>query len=113
MLKLKRRLLVSVVFALMLTVLVTTSAFAHYCTVHNKQEGAGSIGTYNIITGTFEPSHRPNGAFVTFTDGATFSYDVFIHDVLPEGALEAGPDGDNQCDGMGVDNALVCLGIPI
>ena len=48
----------------------------------------------------------------TLTDGATFSYDLFIHQTLPEGAFAAGPGGDDLCNGRGVDNALDCLGIP-
>ncbi len=52
-----------------------------------------------------------NGGFVTFTDGESFSFDVFMHNFLPEGALASGPDGDNMCDGHGVDFALVCLGL--
>ncbi|CAA9566120.1 MAG: hypothetical protein AVDCRST_MAG70-2053 [uncultured Thermomicrobiales bacterium] len=98
------------------------SASAHYCTPVNKADGAGSVGTYNIATGQFTPSKRlmsgfnmdtgrVNGAFVTFTDGS-FSYDLFMHQLLPDGALAAGPGGDDQCDGQGVDDALSCLGIP-
>jgi hypothetical protein len=49
---------------------------------------------------------------VTFTDGASFAYDSFLHQFLPDGALAAGPDGDNVCDGRGVGEALTCLGIP-
>ena len=90
--------------------LTTSSALAHYCTPVNKQAGAGSIGTYNVVTESFTPNQR-GGAFITVTDGATFSYDVYRRDVLPEGALAAGSGGDDQCDGQGVDNALVCLGI--
>jgi hypothetical protein len=112
----KRRLLTATVFALLLTVFVTTSAFAHYCTNANKKDGAGSVGIYNVVTETFEPSKQfineahPNGGFVTLTDGATFWYDVYLHQTLPVGALAAGPGGDDQCDGLGVDNFLVCIG---
>jgi hypothetical protein len=78
----KRRLLTATLFALLLTVLVTTSAFAHYCTNANKQPGAGSVGTYNVVTETFEPAKQfneahPNGGFVTLTDGVTFWYDIY------------------------------------
>jgi hypothetical protein len=111
----KRRLLTATVFALLLTVFVTTSAFAHYCTNANKKEGAGSVGTYNLVTETFEPAKKVNeahlnGGFVTFTDGATFWVDIYLHQTLPAGALAAGPGGDDQCDGLGVDNFLVCIG---
>jgi hypothetical protein len=106
----KRRIITATMFALILTVFVTTSAFAHYCTNANKEDGAASIGTYNLVTETFEPSGLPNGGFITITDGATFSYDIYLHHTLPEGALASGPGGDDQCDGLGVDNFLVCIG---
>jgi hypothetical protein len=105
----RKRLLVATLFALMLTAFVATSAFAHYCTNPNKQDGAGSIGTYNVVTETFEPK-QPNGGFLTITDGATFSVDIFSHQTLPAGALAAGPGGDDQCDGLGVDSFLACIG---
>ncbi len=106
----------------MAMMLGTGSAFAHYCTPANKADGAGSIGTYNIATGTFTPNKklRPgfdpetgkvNGGFVTFTDGRA-SFDFFMHQTLPDGALSSGPERDDGCDGQGVDNALDCLGIP-
>ncbi len=98
-------------------------ALAHYCTNANKQAGAGSIGVYNVVTETFTPAKRLNpnfdpetgkglnSGFVTFTDGEHFSFDVYVHQTLPEGALAAGPGGDDHCDGQGVDSALACLGI--
>lgn len=111
----KKRLLTATVFALLLTVFVTTSAFAHICTNPNKQPGAGSVGTYNVVTETFEPSRHfneahPNGGFVTFTDGENVWVDLYLHQTLPAGALAAGPGGDDQCDGRGVDNFLACIG---
>lgn len=110
----KRRLLMATMFALMLTVFVTTSAFAHICTNASKRDGAGSVGTYNVVTETFESAKRlneahPNGGFVTFTDGIN-SFDIYMHQTLPAGALAAGPGGDDQCDGLGVDNFLACIG---
>lgn len=109
----KRRFLMAIIFALMLTVFVTTSAFADYCTNAKKKEGAGSIGTFNVVTGTFEPNKQlqgamGNGGFITFTDGTT-SVDILIHHTLPEGALASGPAGDNQCDGVGIDNVAACF----
>ena len=101
----------SAVCAVVVAVSLSASpAFAHYCTNANKKAGAGSIGTYNVVTETFTPAKKGGGGFVTFTDG-TFSYDLYNNNTLPEGALAAGPGGDDQCDGRGVDNALVCLGI--
>ena len=99
----------AVVFALLAILMVTSLVSAHYCTNPNKPEGAGSMGTLNIVTGETD-FDKKNGGFLTVTDGAGLSIDVFNHVLLPEGALNAGP-GDDQCDGKGVDNALVCLGI--
>ncbi len=100
----------------LLSVFGTTSAFAHHCTPVNKNAGAGSIGTYNVVHEAFTPNKRlnakgSNGGFITVTDGTSFSYDVFLHQTLPEGAFAAGPGGDDQCDDRGVDDALDCLGI--
>jgi hypothetical protein len=106
----RKRLFTATLFALMLTAFFATSAFAHYCTNPNKKAGAGSIGTYNVVTETFE-QNQPNGAFITFTDEATFSVDIYIHQTLPAGALAAGPGGDDQCDGLGIDSFLACIGV--
>jgi hypothetical protein len=105
----RKRFTVSMIFALLLLVFVTNTAFAHYCTNPNKKEGAGSVGVVNIATGE-ETVLKKNGGFITVTDGETFSYDIFIHTTLPDGAMRSGPGGSSQCDGKGIDNALVCLG---
>ena len=107
---LRKRLTVVLATALMLT-MSAAPAFAHHCTNANKKLGAGSMGTYNVVTESFTPSKSGGGAFVTFTDGSTFSYDIYQHRTLPAGALEAGPGGDDRCDGRGIDDALACLGI--
>jgi hypothetical protein len=111
------RLTLAAASAVVLALFVTSAAFAHACYPADKPSGAGSIGVFNIATGTFTPGkNNPgnfnNGGFVTFTDGANFAYDLFLHQYLPAGALAAGPEGDNVCDGRGVDEALTCLGIP-
>ncbi len=112
----RKKLAVLVAALMMLTVMAAAPAFAHYCTNVSKKAGAGSVGTYNVVTESFTPAKKPagkgeNGGFITFTDGS-FSYDIYLHQTLPEGALAAGPGGDDQCDGQAVDNALACLGIP-
>jgi hypothetical protein len=89
----------------------TGPALAHYCSNVSKQAGAGSIGTYNIATESFTPAKKGGGAFITVTDGQSFSFDAYMYHTLPEGALAAGPGGDDQCDGQAIDNALACLGI--
>ncbi len=108
--------MVLLVLSMMMTLLVAAPAFAHYCTNVSKKAGAGSIGTYNVATDTFTPAKKlngkeSNGGFITITDGV-HTYDVFNHNLLPEGARAAGPGGDDLCDGRGVDDALACLGIP-
>jgi len=118
----KKRFSLASLFAILMTLVIFSSAFAHYCTPTQKLPGAGSVGVFNVTTGEFKPGKvklmdrngdgmPDNGGFISFTDGQYFYFDVFMHDVLPDGALASGPDGDNLCDGMGIDNALVCLGI--
>ncbi len=118
----RNRIATSMAAAAMAVVLGTGSAFAHYCTPINKQIGAGSVGTYDVIAGEFTPNKKlmpgfnpdegkVNGGFVTFKMSSV-TYDLFMHQMLPHGALSSGPDGDDHCDGRGVDSALDCLGIP-
>ncbi|MDP9357860.1 MAG: hypothetical protein M3R02_21760 [Chloroflexota bacterium] len=106
-----KRSFVTAVGAAALALIAVTPASAHFCSNVSKQAGAGSISTLNIATGQFTENQK-NGGFVTITDG-TFSYDVFLHQMLPDGALAAGPDGDDACDGRAVDFALACLGITV
>jgi hypothetical protein len=106
---LRKRLTVFLAAAMMMMVMSAAPAFAHHCANVAKKSGAGSIGTVNVVTGeeTFTKEH---GGFVTVTDGRTFSYDVFANRTLPEGAMASGP-GDSEGDGVGIDDALACLGI--
>ena len=102
--------------------LTASQAFGFHCFVAKKPAGAGSAGsaTIEVTTETFTPGEdlRVNpaghlqGGFITLT--ATFqgepigTFDVFTRD-LPEGAHNSGP-GDNECDGIGVDDAMACNG---
>ena len=108
--KMRKRILVLLMGAMMLTMLSAAPAFAHHCANVSKKGGSGSIGTINVATGE-ETFTKQNGGFITFTDGATFSYDVFLHGTRPEGAMAAGPGGDSECDGVGIDDAFACLGV--
>jgi hypothetical protein len=108
---LRTRLTVFVVAAMVLTMMVAAPAFAHQCANVSKQSGAGSIGTYNVATDEFAENGKAGGGFVTVTDGSTFSYDVFAHKTLPDGARAAGPGGESQCDGVGIDDAMACEGV--
>lgn len=107
----KIRILTATAATTLVLVMSTAPALAHYCSNVSKKEGAGSMGTYNIVTESFTPTRNGGGAFITVTDGESFSYDVYAHETLPEGALAAGPGGDDLCDGQAIDNALACLGI--
>lgn len=116
----KRRLFVSLMFALLLSVFVTTSAFAHYCVNPNKTPGAGSLGVYDAATDTFTPLKKlngegpfdsNNGGFITLIWFDGTAYDIFWNVGLPEGALAAGPDGLSMCDGRGVDFFVECAGL--
>lgn len=119
----KRRLFVATMFALLLTVFVTTSAFAHFCTNPNKKDGAGSIATITLVTledGSVQVvgyeankklnANESNGGFITIVlDGV--AADLFAHVMLPDGALAAGPDGLSMCDGHGIDFFIECAGL--
>lgn len=107
---LRTKLLVILAATMMVAMSVASPAFAHHCTNANKKAGAGSVGTVNIATGE-ETITKKNGGFLTITDGSTFSYDVFAHRTLPDGAMAVGPEGDSECDGKGIDDALACEGI--
>jgi hypothetical protein len=114
---LRKNRFIMVLFAVLaLTLVASSTAYAHFCTPADKPIGPGSIGVYNVVAESFTPNRENignfnNGGFITFTDGATFTYDIFIHQFLPEGALASGPGGDDLCDGQGIDFALACLGI--
>ncbi len=108
---LRKRLTVFLAAAMTMMMMSAAPAFAHHCTNVSKNPGAGSMGTYNVVTDTFTPIREHGGGFITVTDGSTFSYDVFAHRTLPEGAMKAGPQGDSECDGVGIDDAFACLGI--
>lgn len=108
---LRTKLLVILTATMVVVMSAASPAFAHHCANVDKKSGAGSIGTVNVATGE-ETFTKQNGAFITITDGSTFSYEVFIHRTLPEGARAAGPEGDNMCDGSGIDDVEVCEDIP-
>jgi hypothetical protein len=111
---LRKKLAVLLAATMMLVMLGASPAFAFHCANVAKKAGAGTTGTFNADTGEFTPAKK-NGGFITVTgtseDGSTFSYDVFAHGVRPDGAMAAGPDGDSECDGVGIDDAFACEGV--
>ena len=108
---LRKRLTVFLAAAMMMMVMSAAPAFANHCANVSKKSGAGSIGTVNVNDPGEPTFDKQNGGFITVTDGATFSYDVFLHGTRPEGAMAAGPGGASECDGVGIDDAFACLGI--
>ncbi len=95
-------------------------AFATHCSPVRKPAGAGSAGTatVNVVTGEFtpidlniNPAGKLRGGFISVTavlpDGTVVGGgDVFKVD-LPDGAHNSGP-GDNECDGIGIDDLTEC-----
>ena len=117
-----RRVLAMLVASAAVMGLTASQAFGFHCFVAKKPAGAGSAGsaTIEVTTETFtpgedlrvNPSGHLQGGFITLTatlEGEPIgTFDVFTRD-LPEGAHNSGP-GDNECDGIGVDDAIACLG---
>lgn len=101
--------------------LVAGPAWAHVCTNASKADGAGSgavanleltDGSFEIISGEFNPQGSLRGGFVTIqvliageliTQGA-----IFAHIELSEMARNAGA-GDDMCDGVGNDDLFACV----
>jgi hypothetical protein len=113
---LRKKLAVLLAATMTMVMLGASPAFAFHCANVAKKPGAGTTGTFNADTGEFTPTkEKGGGGFITVTgtseDGSTFSYDVFAHGVRPDGAMAAGPEGDSECDGVGIDDALACEGV--
>ena len=110
----KRRLLLAVVLALMLSGVLANVALAFDCNNPNINDNA-VVGVFDIATETFTPNKanwgsfdKVHGAWVKLLFPWGDSYNVFVHRLLPDGALNAGP-GDNLCDGIGIDDLDACL----
>ena len=110
----KRRLVLSLVLGLMMAALMTNVALAFECTNPNINDNA-VVGTFDADTGVFTPN-KPNwggfekvhGAWVKIVFPWGQSFNIFVHGVLPDGALDSGP-GENGCDGKGIDDIEACL----
>jgi hypothetical protein len=103
-------------------------AAAFHCFVVKKPTGAGSAATINFDVVTdpdgepdfdtlpFNPnSGRVNGGFVTLritAAGAPIgTWDLFFQNTVGGKAHASGPAGASECDGVGIDDLLVCLGV--
>ena len=130
--KLRHR-VITTLAAVSALLLVAGPALAHSCVNASKQAGAGSAGDgyytalidvegtiYGFVdeeVGNTTPNGRPLGGwftvhFIAAVDGQEpveiASYDVLIHQSLPEAARLGGP-GDTTCDGVGIDDIDACL----
>jgi hypothetical protein len=118
-------LVVSGVAVLSLAVVGQASAF--HCFVVKKPIGAGSAAslTFDVTSGgepdfgslPFNPnSGRVQGGFITLRLVAgpveIGTWDILFQNTVGGQAHAAGPDGANECDGVGMDDLLACLGIP-
>ena len=116
MMKTKGRLVIALVLALMVAALMSNVALAFECNNPNLNDKA-LLGEFDIATETFTPYKANWGSFGQF-HGAWVklifpwgqSFNVFVHGVLPDGALDAGP-GENGCDGKGIDDIEACLAL--
>jgi uncharacterized cupredoxin-like copper-binding protein len=122
----RRKLLAATIVAA-LSLVVAGQAAAFHCFVVKKPVGAGSAATltFDVTSGgepdfgslPFNPnSGRVVGGFVSLhlvagsTDLGT--WDILFQNTVGGQAHAAGPDGSNECDGVGMDDLLACLGIP-
>ena len=112
------------VMALALSVAGPAAAF--HCFVVKKPAGAGSAAavTFDVTSGgepdfsslPFNPnSGRVQGGFVTLriVAGSTElgTWDLLFQNTVGGKAHAAGPAGASECDGVGLDDLLACLGI--
>ena len=101
-------------------------ASAFHCFVVKKPIGSGSAATltFDVLSGgepdfgslPFNPnSGRVEGGFITLrlTAGQIElgTWDILFQNTVGGQAHAAGPDGANECDGVGMDDLLACLGI--
>ena len=116
---------VSAVAVLALAAVGQASAF--HCFVVKKPIGSGSAATltFDVTSGgepdfgslPFNPnSGRVQGGFITLRLVAGSvelgTWDILFQNTVGGQAHAAGPDGANECDGVGMDDLLACLGIP-
>jgi hypothetical protein len=109
-----------------LALVVAGPAAAFHCFVVKKPIGSGSAAalTFDVTSGgepdfeslPFNPnSGRVQGGFITLriVAGATEigTWDLLFQNTVGGKAHAAGPAGADECDGVGMDDLLACLGI--
>ena len=125
------RRLIALVAVSAVALLAVGEAAAFHCFVVKKPVGAGSASTLTFdVTSGGEPdfasvpvnpsSGRVQGGFVSLRLVATVApgvvielgtWDIFFQNTVGGKAHAAGPDGASECDGVGLDDLLVCLGV--
>lgn len=121
-----RRRLIALFAVAALALSTAGQAAAFHCFVVKKPIGAGSAATltFDVLSGG-EPdfgslpvnpnSGRVVGGFVSLrlVAGTTElgTWDILFQNNVGGQAHAAGPDGANECDGVGMDDLLACLGI--
>jgi uncharacterized cupredoxin-like copper-binding protein len=121
-----RRRLIAVFAVAVLALSTAGQAAAFHCFVVKKPVGAGSAATltFDVLSGgepdfgslPFNPnSGRVVGGFVSLrlVAGTTElgTWDILFQNTVGGQAHAAGPDGADECDGVGIDDLLACLGI--
>jgi uncharacterized cupredoxin-like copper-binding protein len=122
-----RRKFLALVAVAALALSTAGQAAAFHCFVVKKPIGAGSAAalTFDVSQGgepdfgslPFNPnSGRVVGAWVTLriVDGTQEigTFDLLFQNTVGGQAHAAGPAGASECDGVGMDDLLACLGIP-
>jgi hypothetical protein len=123
-----RRRFIALLAVAALALATAGQAAAFHCFVVKKPIGAGSVATINfdIVTDPdgepdfdtvpFNPnSGRITGGWVTLRITAAGmevgTWDLLFQNTVGGQAHAAGPAGASECDGVGMDDLLACLGI--
>jgi hypothetical protein len=121
-----RRRILALTAASVLAMAIAAPAGAFHCFVVKKPIGSGSAGvvTFNVLTEDepdfgslpFNPnSERVTGGFITLRIVAgpieIGTWDILFQNTVGGKAHAAGPGGASECDGVGMDDLLACLGI--
>jgi hypothetical protein len=123
-----RRRFIALLAVAALALATAGQAAAFHCFVAKKPIGAGSVATINFDVVTdpdgepdfdtvpFNPnSGRITGGWVTLHITAAGmeigTWDLLFQNTVGGQAHAAGPAGASECDGVGMEDLLACLGI--
>jgi hypothetical protein len=121
-----RRRVIALLAVSALALAVAGPAAAFHCFIVKKPVGAGSAATltFDVTSGgepdfaslPFNPnSGRVQGGFITLRIVAgpieLGTWDLLFQNTVGGNAHAAGPAGADECDGVGMEDLLACLGI--